>query len=71
MKVVWTKSALSHLTDINAYIARDLPRYAQRTVDRLTRRSKQISRFPESGQMVPEYADPAVHEVIEGPYRLI
>jgi toxin ParE1/3/4 len=71
MKAVWTDTALAHLTDIYSYIAQDSPRYALRMVDRVTDRSRQITRFPESGQTVPEYADPAIREVIEGPYRLI
>jgi addiction module RelE/StbE family toxin len=71
MKVVWTKTALSHLTDIYDYIARDSPRYAQRMVDRLTDRSRQIQRFPQSGHVVPEYDDALIRELIEGPYRLI
>ena len=71
MKAVWTDTALAHLTEIYGYIAKDSPRYALRIVDRLTDRSRQITRFPESGQAVPEYADSAIREVIEGPYRLI
>jgi plasmid stabilization system protein ParE len=71
MKVVWAHEATRHLTDIYEYIARDSQRYAKRMVDRITSRSKQISKFPESGQVVAEYHDPAVREVLEGPYRLI
>lgn len=40
-------------------------------VDRITSRSCQIGELPECGQMVPEYQDPHVREVIEGPYRVI
>ena len=40
-------------------------------VDRLTSRSKQLARFPESGRIVPEYEQPDVREVIEGAYRVI
>ena len=71
MNVVWTPTAIGHLTDIYEHISRDSARYAQRMVDRITARSKQIGRFPESGQIVVEYADPGIREVIEGPYRLI
>ena len=71
MKVLWTHTALGHLTDIYEYVARDSRRYAQRMVDRITARSKQIASFPESAPVVGEYADPTVREVLEGPYRLI
>ena len=45
--------------------------YAQRVVDRITRRSEQITKFPGSGRMVPEYEAPDVREVIERPFAII
>lgn len=71
MKVLWTRTALGHLTDIYEYIARDSRRYAERMVDRITARSSQFASQPESAPVVPEYGDPAVREVLEGPYRVI
>ncbi len=71
MKVIWSATALAQLTAIYEYIAKDSPRYALRMVDRLTSRSKQIARFPESGQIVSEYADSTLREVIEGSHRII
>ena len=71
MKVRWTPTAIGHLASIYEYIARDSSRYALRMVDRITSRSRQIARFPRSGQMVPEYQDPDIREVMEGPYRVI
>jgi len=56
---------------IYEHIAQDAPLYAQRVVDRITRRSEQIAQFPESGRIVPEYEAPDVREVIERPYRII
>ena len=41
-----------------------------RWVDRLTRRSEQVAKFPRSGRMVPEYQVPDIREVIERPYRI-
>ena len=40
MNVRWTATARAHLAAIHAYIAQDSPEYANRTVDRLTRRSQ-------------------------------
>ena len=71
MNVVWTRNAIQQLTDIYEYIAKDSSRYASRMVDRITARSKQIGSFPASGQVVIEYDDPAIREVVEGPYRVI
>ena len=71
MRVHWTNNAIRNLSLIYNYIAQNSPTYAQRTVDRLTRRSQQIASFPKSGRMVPEYQDPDIREVLEGSYRII
>jgi len=71
MRVHWTDTAESHLDGIYAYIAKDSPTYALRTVDRLTKRSQQIANFPLSGRRVPEYDLEQIREVLEGSYRII
>ena len=71
MRVRWTRTAIGHLASIYDYISQDSPRYANRMVDRITARSQQIASFPRSGQMVLEYQDPDIREVIEGSYRVI
>ena len=40
MKVFWTDEALRHLDSIYRHIAEDAPVYAQRMVDKITRRSR-------------------------------
>jgi toxin ParE1/3/4 len=71
VRVHWTYTAIAHLLAIYEHIARDAPIYAQRIVDRLTRRSEQIATFPQSGRVVPEYGSPDIREAIERPYRII
>jgi toxin ParE1/3/4 len=71
MKVLWTDTSESHLDAIHDYIAQNSPEYAKRIVDRLTRRSQQIGKFPFSGRRVPEYDMDQIREVIEGSYRVI
>ena len=71
MRVHWTNKALDHLLAIHEYVAQNSEIYANRLVDRLTRRSEQIGLFPESGRMVPEYKREDIREVIERPYRII
>jgi plasmid stabilization system protein ParE len=71
MRVHWTDTAEGHLDAIYAYIAQDSPEYARRMVDRLTRRSQQIARFPFAGRRVPEYDVDPIREVIEGSFRII
>jgi len=71
MKVYWTLNAIRHLTNIYEYIAVNSPTYAKQTVDRITRRSEQISSQPLSGRKVPEYEIEDIRELIEKPYRII
>jgi toxin ParE1/3/4 len=40
-------------------------------VDKITRRSEQISAHPYSGRTVPEYESEDIRELIESPYRII
>jgi addiction module RelE/StbE family toxin len=71
MKVYWTLNAIRHLTSIYEYISVNSPTYAKRTVDKITRRSEQISDQPLSGRKVPEYEAHDIRELIEKPYRII
>jgi toxin ParE1/3/4 len=71
VKVHWTLNALQNLRNIRAYIAQDSSVYAQRMIDKLTSRSKQIGLFPLLGGMVREYQIDDIREVIEPPYRII
>jgi len=71
VNVNWTENAIEHLLGIYEYIAQDSPFYAERMVDRLTKRSEQIGVFPHSGRTVPEYSAVDIREIIEAPYRII
>ena len=72
MRVHWTNTAIEHLLAIYEHIAQDAPLYAQRMIDRLTKRSEQIAAFPaRRAPMVPEYQASDIREVIERPYRII
>ena len=71
MRVHWTQNAIGHLACIYEYIAQDSSTYAMIMVDRITRRSEQISEHPFSGRKVPEYDVADIREIIEKPYRTI
>jgi plasmid stabilization system protein ParE len=71
LKVYWTNTALEHLLAIHAFAAQNSRLYADRLVDRLTRRSEQFGEFPHSGRSVPEYMREDIREAIEPPYRII
>jgi len=69
--VFWTEAALAQLTAIRDYIGQTSPVYAGRMIDRILARGTQLTHFPTSGRHVPERPDPALREVLEGPYRVI
>lgn len=71
MKIYWTQTAIDNLGAIYAYVAQTSPQYASRFVDRITKRSEQITSFPLSGRTVPEFETQQIREVIEGSYRII
>lgn len=71
MIVRWTDTALGHLSAIHDYIAQDSPLYARGVIDRLTERSKQLTRFPESGRMVRGFEAKDTRQLLEGIYRII
>ena len=71
MKVHWTDAAEARLDAIYEYIAQNSTTYALRTVDKITKRSKQIASFPLSGRKVPEYDLEQIREVFSGPHRII
>ncbi len=71
MKVYWTQTAIENLSAIYNYVAQTSPQYASRLVDRITKRSEQITNFPLSGRTVTEFETPHIREVIEGSYRII
>jgi plasmid stabilization system protein ParE len=46
MRIEWTQNAISDLAAIYEFIATDSSRYALSVVDRLTKRTTQLSDFP-------------------------
>lgn len=71
MKLVWTANAKSNLRAIHDYIAAQSPHYARGMVDRITSKTRHLVKHPEMGGHVAEYADDAIRELIEWPYRII
>jgi len=69
--IVWSRRALHDLRGIFGYIARDSKFYAQIQVERIQAAALKLSRFPESGRVVPEFPSEQWREVLTGNYRLI
>ena len=68
---LWTHQALADLTAIRAFINQDSPHYASVIIARLIAATDRLAPFPESGRIVPEFADPSIREVVLKPYRIV
>lgn len=70
-RVVWSEPASEDLDAIAAYIARDSESYAAAFVQKVREAAASLVIFSERGQVVPEYGDKAIRELLVGHYRLI
>jgi toxin ParE1/3/4 len=71
VRVDWARPALDDLREVYEFIARDSPRYAQLTVERITDTAERLARFPQLGQNLPEFPHLAYRQMVVGAYRLI
>jgi len=71
MTVYWTQNAKRELRAIHDFIAQNSTRYAQGMVDRITRKTERLARWPQLGAQVPEYSDETIREILVLPYRII
>ena len=71
MEIFWTDHALGQLDEIYNYIATDSKIYAQKVIDKLTKATEQLAKFPESGRYVPEIEDDIIREMISGNYQIV
>ena len=70
-RLIWAPSAKYDLKDIATFIEQDRPTTAERVVKSLFNALEQLTDFPESGRMVPEFGDPAIRELIRKPFRIV
>jgi toxin ParE1/3/4 len=71
-RVVWTDPAIKDLEVVMDFIARDSPRYALQTGERIYEAAGRLDVLgPRSGWMVPEFGVDHFREVLMRPYRII
>ena len=70
-KVEWTDPAWDDLAAIAEYIARDSEYYAAAFVQEIKEAAASLAEFAERGQMVPEFGDPSIRELLVESYRLV
>jgi len=69
-KVEWTDPAWEDLADIVDYIARDSEYYAAAFVQEVKDAAVSLTDFAERGQIVPEWDETSVRELLIKSYRL-
>lgn len=70
-EVIWTEPAWEDLEAAAGYIARDSESYAAAFVREVREAAESLSEFAERGQVVPEFRDPTLRELLIRPYRLV
>lgn len=70
-QVVWSPKAIEDVDEITSYIAKDSVAYAAAVVRKILDTTRNLSRFPLSGRIVPELGDPAIREKLVYSYRII
>ena len=71
MRLKWSSGAKRDLLSVGDFIAANSPEAARRFTQKLVDRSKQASRFPDSGRIVPEFGERDLRELIVGNYRIV
>ena len=69
-QVIWSEPALIDLEDIAGYISLDNPDAAQKLVQRVIRRTRQLEKHPESGPTLPDFPDNSYRVLGEPPCRI-
>jgi toxin ParE1/3/4 len=70
-KIIWTGRSLKDLEEIGEYIAKDSPKYAKLTLEKLIETTRLIEQNPLIGRIVPEVKQKNIREIVTGNYRII
>lgn len=69
-EVVWSPRAIEDVEALARYIAGDSTAYAAAVVKRILDTTRNLSRFPFSGRVVPEFDDETIREKFAYSYRI-
>ena len=69
--VVWTEPAWDDLVAVAEYIRRDSEGYAATFVQEVEEAAASLATFAKRGQVVPEFRDDTIRELLVKPYRLV
>jgi plasmid stabilization system protein ParE len=71
MKLTWSPLAISRVSEIAEYIAKDNLLAAEEWANNIFELVEGLSEFPEIGRTVPEIKNKMFRELISGNYRII
>lgn len=71
MKIIWSPLAIDRASEIAQYIALDKPIAAEKWINTLFSKVKQLTLSPKGGRVVPEIGNEQFRELIYGNYRII
>ena len=70
-RVEWSPAALQDVEAIATYISRDSVAYAAAVVKRILDSTRNLTKFPFMGRIVPEFDEPANSRSVVYSYRVI
>ena len=70
-RVDWSPRAVEDLEAIAQYIALDSTAYSSAVVKTILQTTRNLSQFPFSGRIVPEFGDESIREWFAYSYRII
>jgi toxin ParE1/3/4 len=70
-EIIWSPQAVEEVESIRDYISRDSPHFGVLTAQRIVGTVERLTRFPESGRIVPEFGDARLREVLWRNYRIV
>jgi plasmid stabilization system protein ParE len=70
-EVVWSPRAVEDVEAIALYIAADSTSYAAAVVKKIVDTTRNLSRFPFAGRVVPEFGEEDIREKLVYSYRII
>ena len=71
MKIIWSPLAIDRASEIAEYIAQDKPTAAEKWINTVFSKVKQLKSSPEIGRVVPEIRNDQLRELMYGNYRII
>lgn len=71
MKIIWSPLAIDRASEIVDYISQDKPSAAEKWINTVFSKVKQLKSSPEIGRIVPEIRNNQLGELIYGNYRII